>query len=504
MNSFIDKFLNSITMYRLVLYYLIGLVIAALFFGFLGVLPYKPLDIIFSILLIIIVSLISNSIFAKTFEAIPNVESVYITALILVLIVTPARTTADFWFLFWAGILATASKYILALNKKHFFNPAAVAVVITALIISKNASWWIGTSAMFPFVLVGGYLVVRKIKRFDMVYYFCFFAIVTILISTILHGGDVISSFTRILLYSPLFFLAFVMLTEPLTTPPGKKMQIFYGVIVGLLFAPQTHLGSLYFTPELALVAGNIFSYAVSPKKKVLLKLKAKTLIADNTYDFVFQSDQRMSFTPGQYLEWTLPGDKNDNRGNRRYFTIASSPTEADIRMGVKFYEESSTFKRALLSMKPGDKIMAGQLSGDFTLPNNNRQKLVFIAGGIGITPFRSMIQSLLDRRERRDIILFYSNKNVREIAYAEVFNLAETKIGLKPIYTLTDTYPAGWQGKLGYINKQMITETVPDYQERLFYISGPRSIVVALKQTLIEMGISKEMIRTDYFPGFA
>ena len=81
-------------------------------------------------------------------------------------------------------------------------------------------------------------------------------------------------------------------------------------------------------TPEIALVLGNIFSYIVSPKIKAMLTLVGRVKQTPNTYDFIFESDKKFSFLPGQYLEWTLGHDNTDDRGNRRYFTIASSPTE--------------------------------------------------------------------------------------------------------------------------------------------------------------------------------
>src|SRR3989338_7921788 len=93
-----------------------------------------------------------------------------------------------------------------------------------------------------------------------------------------------------------------------------------------------------YFVFESALVLGNVFSYLVSPKEKLILKLKEKIKIAQNTYDFVFPIRQKLKFQPGQYMEWTLPAQKNDSRGQRRHFTIASSPTEQEIKIGVKFY----------------------------------------------------------------------------------------------------------------------------------------------------------------------
>lgn len=295
------------------------------------------------------------------------------------------------------------------------------------------------------------------------------------------------------------------MLTEPLTTPPTNNLQIIYGALIGLLFSPQFHIDSLYFTPEQALLIGNIFSYFVSPKEKLILQLKEKIETASDTFDYVFQLQKRPAFVPGQYMEWTLSHPQTDNRGNRRYFTLASSPTEDILRIGVKFHRPSSSYKKAMAKMNGQTQIIASQRAGDFVLPKNPVQKIVFIAGGIGITPYRSMIKYLIDTQQRRDLVLFYSNKTASEIVYKDIFNQAQKELGIKTVYTLTDTtnIPVDWSSKIGRIDAKMIQEAVPDYQERLFYISGPNSLVVGFKETLKSLGITEGKIKTDFFPGF-
>jgi ferredoxin-NADP reductase len=121
------------------------------------------------------------------------------------------------------------------------------------------------------------------------------------------------------------------------------------------------------------------------------------------------------------------------------------------------------------------------------------------------VTPYRSIIRYLVDKNERRDIILFYSNKNASEIVYKELFDEAQQKISLKTIYTLTDKehLPIGWQGAVGRIDAGMILQSVPDFQERLFYLSGPHAMVTAYEQTLKQMGVSSSNIKIDFFPGF-
>jgi ferredoxin-NADP reductase len=507
MKKYIDNFLNNTTMYRLVLYYLIALLAIAEVFSITGWLPYNPVYLLIAVGFLLLLCWAANILFAAVFSAPRNVESVYITALILALIITPSPTSDNLIFLGWAAILAMASKYLFAVNKKHIFNPAAIAVVITAFTIQQSASWWIGTAIMAPFVFIGGLLIVRKIRRTSLVVSFFGAALITISFYTFLRGGNLLSTLPNVLLITPLFFFAFVMLTEPLTTPPTRNLQIIYGLLTGILFAPQNHWNGIFSTPELALVIGNIYAYAVSPKTKLVLKLKKLIPRTPDTYDLVFEPERPLSFLPGQYLEWTLEHPAPDQRGNRRYFTIASSPTEDKLIIGVKFYNPASSFKRHLLDMgREGTEIVAAQLAGDFTLPKDPDGKYVFIAGGIGITPFRSMIKYLADEWLARDIIMLYSNRHVEDIAYKDLFDQVSRELGLKMVYTLTDVanLPANWSGQVGAINATMINSEVPDYQERIFYISGPHSMIDGFSQMLQKMGVPKSHIKTDFFPGFA
>ena len=426
-----------------------------------------------------------------------NVESVWITALILALITSPVSSgsVSGIAFLLYVSAWAMASKYILAPGKKHIFNPAAFGVALASLTAGESATWWVaGNLWLLPVVFVGGVLIVRKLRRADLVWSFA--AVVLTLTALTAQGGNWLVPIVATLEHSAFFFLAFVMLTEPLTMPPGRTLRVMYGALVGLLFIPAAHIGSFYFTPELALLAGNLFAWAVSPKGRFMFKLVERKKLGTGVWEFAFATASPMRFKPGQYLEWTLPHQNSDSRGNRRYFTIASSPTEGEVRMGIKFYEPMSSFKRALARMQAGDIISASHLSGDFVLPRNPNKKLVFIAGGIGATPFRSMVQYLLDRGERRDVDLFYAARNRAELAYQDIFDRAAAELGVRVNYQIGD------EG--GRVSPELIKAQVPDYRERTFYISGPRGMVEEFKAALRAAGVSRWKIKTDYFPGFA
>lgn len=506
MIKFIDDFLNKITMYRLVMYYLIALLLAALGLSAFGLIHYSFLDIFFSSLFLVAIGWGINKILAKIFKVPTNVESAIISALILALILAPTHTLSGYLFLFWAAVLAMASKYLVNVRNKHIFNPVALSVAFIAFFTNQSANWWVGTLYMLPVVLIGGALVVRKIRRWDLVYSFLIASLVTSFVFSTMKGADLLTVAKQAVFDSPLWFFAFVMITEPLTTPPTKKLQVLYGILTGFLFAPQTRLAGISFTPELALLAGNVFSYVASPKQRLMLYLKEKIQLSPTTYDFVFSSEAKVKFKPGQYMEWTIGETRSDNRGNRRYFTLASSPTEDDVRLGVKFYDRPSSFKKALQDMSPGEPIIGAQLAGEFTLPRDPKQACVFIAGGIGVTPFRSMIKYLLDKQEKRPITLLYAVKNSQEAVYKDIFDLANKALGIKTYYIISDVkeLPSGWPGRTGMLDRKAIEETIPDFRDNIFYISGPHAMVNAFERVLTEMGVAKNKIKIDFFPGFA
>jgi glycine betaine catabolism B len=496
--------LNHITMYRLVLYYTAALLVGDFVLGLAGFSAHDPAQLAFSITIITAVSWIVNRTLAQVFRVPANAESVYITALIITLIMPPVSPHD------WTGIgglalasaVGIASKFLLAINRKHIFNPVALGVIVSAFVLDQPATWWVGGSIyLLPIVLVGGLLILRKLQRFEM---FAVYVLANLAVSAIATTPDMYGeALSQIFLSSPLLFCGFVMLTEPMTAPAAKLPSLAFGALVGGLLSPSVHVVDFYFTPEFALVVGNLFAWAVNPKYRFKLTLERIEKTASGCYDYVFRANRPVTFKPGQYLDWTLHSRRTDDRGNRRTFTIASAPSEEHVRLGVKFNPNPSAYKQTLLNMKPGDVIYGAQLAGEFTLPES-QEKLAFIAGGIGITPFRSMIQHMMDMGDRRDVTLFYGNNKAHEIAYVDVFNRAENELGLRTVYAVADNPHTETNFHRGFIDADLIMREMPDYAERLYYISGPRSMVLRFEQVLSELGIAKNRIKTDYFPGFA
>ena len=504
MIKLVDGYLNHVTMYRLVLYYTAALLAGDFVLGIFGLAPHDPAQMVFSTAIVIAVCWFFNRGLAEAFRVPANTESFLITALIIALIMPPVAPQN--WHgiagLVLASTLAMGSKYFLALHRKHVFNPVAIGVVFSALAVDQPATWWVGGAIyLMPIVLVGGVLILRKLQRFEM---FAIYVLANLGVAAVATTPDMYGeALSQIFMSSPLLFCGFAMLTEPMTAPAAKFPALAFGALVGGLSAPSVHLGEFYFTPELALLAGNAFAWAVNPKYRFKLTLERIEKTAAGCYDYVFRTNRPVSFKPGQYLDWTLPSRHADDRGNRRTFTIASAPQEQHVRLGVKFYPNPSAYKQALLNMKPGDVVYGAQLAGDFTLPDV-QDKLAFIAGGIGITPFRSMIQHMLDVREPRDVTLFYGNNRSQDIAYVDVFNRAENELGLRTVYAVADHAQTATNFHKGFIDAELIKREMPDYAERLFYISGPRTMVLKFEKVLAELGIAKSRIKTDFFPGFA
>ncbi len=254
--------LRRILTYRLTLYYLAVLVAGSIALAWYGIVRPTPRDIAYSAVVAIATCIAVNAIFARVFGAKSNWESVCISALILTLIVTPAAPVdfAATGFLVFASAWAMASKYILATAKRHIFNPAAFGVALAGLLLKGSVSWWVGDNAtILPLIILGGVLVLTRLRYYELIISFAVVVLGLTLADNPIAGAGTAVSMTAI--HSAFCFFAFVMLTEPRTVPLGRWRQIVYGGLVGLLFFPNSHIGEYYFTPEVALLIGNIFAF---------------------------------------------------------------------------------------------------------------------------------------------------------------------------------------------------------------------------------------------------
>jgi Na+-transporting NADH:ubiquinone oxidoreductase subunit NqrB len=277
---------RRILTYRLALYYLAAILIAALTLSAAGIVHQSVLNLAFSAVVTLVVCLGVNWIFAYVFGADTNWESVCISAIIIALIITPVAPgdLAGVGFLALVSAWAMASKYLVATSKKHLFNPACFGAVLVGVGLHRTVSWWVGDNAvLLPVILLGGALMLSRLRYFGMVAAFA-----AVVLGMSFANGNTASlagiyqSFSDMGIHSMFCFFGLVMITEPRTAPLGTWRQVVYGAFVGLLFSPFTHIGTYYFTPESALVCGNLFTFFSNKRrmKRWMEKLGMKTASA--------------------------------------------------------------------------------------------------------------------------------------------------------------------------------------------------------------------------------
>lgn len=227
-----------------------------------------------------------------------------------------------------------------------------------------------------------------------------------------------------------------------------------------------------------------------------------KEQIAHNIYQFHFKPEEAVNYIAGQYMEFHLPHPHADSRGEKRHFTLVSSPSEPDIKIATKITSTSSSFKKALLTLRENTRIRVNELEGDFILPDDKTKKLLFIAGGIGITPYRSMIKYLLDTQQKRDIILLYAAQTSTDVIFKNELDDAKSN-GVQTFYYLQEQLPTAWNGRVGFITPEIIKSNVPDYLNRMVYVSGPEKMVEAFETMLLAMGIKDKNFKRDFFDNY-
>ncbi|HET9098491.1 MAG TPA: FAD-binding oxidoreductase [Candidatus Saccharimonadales bacterium] len=486
----LDNFLNKLTMYRLVLYSLIALILLGLLFSVTGNVAISTSGLILTTAVLVVICYVSNRAMSYAFKVSTNNESWLITALILALILQPQTRPVKLVEVGLGAVIAMASKFILVKNRSPIFNPAAIAALVLSFAGFIPATWWVGSPAMASLSVVVALALLRKQRKFSLFVSFTIASVIIYLISSYYSGGQLsLLSIKTLLLSYPLIFLGSVMLTEPSTLPVTRYFQVLYAIIVGFIFAAQQHFGRISTTPELALIIGNIFTALIAYRFASRIRLIERFKLADNIYELVFEKPQSLNFIAGQYMQWTFSHPKSDNRGNRRSFSIASSPTEKDLRVIYKTYEKSSTYKTRLGSLQPGQFVDIAQPAGEFTLPTDVSKKLIFVAGGIGITPFRSMIKYLIDQGQERQIDLFYIAKPSEQVC-KELFKAAE-KIGIRVNYI---------DGK---IDNNVLKQVLDGDEDKIIYISGPNGLVKYYKRQFLNLGLKRSSIKTDYFSGY-
>ena len=515
----LDRHLGRVTMYRLVSIVLAVLVAVYTIFTATGVIEgLSTGDNLICLVVLLIASYGSNRLLGLVWRLRPHAESSIITALLLFFLFVPilAVDAGNLVWLALAAVLANASKYVLAWRGRHVFNPAAAGaflVVVGQELIGRderiNAIWQTAaTERLFPFVVVGALIVLWRTRRLDVAAVFVVVAGVLVVARLLdLAGPD--QSFVDVLrstAYSyPIVFLAGFMLSEPLTLPPRRRQQLAVAAVTGVVFAypmwigwftdDPPSLGVLTITPELSLLVGNLVAFAFARRRGLTLELEGRRQLTPETHELTFRSTRPVPFTPGQYVELTLPHAGVDGRGSRRTFSISSPPTDdGRVAVTLRVPETSSSFKKALMALEPGDRVHGTGVGGDFVWPSDPATPLLLVAGGIGITPFLSQLR----HEASRDAVLVYGVSSPDEVPFVE--ELADARVVLvcpeRPRHL-----PAGWTYvEAPFLSADVIADAVPDIAGRRAYVSGPPAMVNAVRSGVAKR--SRSLV-TDYFSGY-
>lgn len=224
----------------------------------------------------------------------------------------------------------------------------------------------------------------------------------------------------------------------------------------------------------------------------MLLRLSRKHIEAADTVTFVFETKEPVAWKAGQYGIYRLEHQSPDDRKDRRFFTVAAPPFEGTPQITTRITEKSSSFKKALNALPIGGEIELIKTGGDFVMTDPITNHLM-IAGGIGITPYHSIIRQLDHEARPINITLLYANRT-DDFVFKEVLdNIAGRHANFTIKYIVEPRR----------IDNQAIENAAAGLSDPNYWISGPEPMVKAIDKCLAELGITKEKIQTDFFPGY-
>lgn len=240
------------------------------------------------------------------------------------------------------------------------------------------------------------------------------------------------------------------------------------------------------------------------PSPSNLLKLLGRETVAENTLAFRLEKPA-WSYKPGQSVDMTLiDPSETDAEGNTRSFSIASDPAEDHLLFATRL--RGSAFKRTLAQLPVGSALKVEGPFGTFTLHNNASRAAVFLAGGIGITPFRGMVARAAREKLGHRIYLFYSNYRPEDAPFLDELKSFETQNpNFKLIATMTamERSKKPWTGERGIIDQAMFKRHLQDAASPIYYTAGPPSMVAAMHSLLNQSGVDDDDIRAEEFPGY-
>ncbi len=227
--------------------------------------------------------------------------------------------------------------------------------------------------------------------------------------------------------------------------------------------------------------------------------------IAQETMAFHFAKPPGFAFRAGQSIDMTLLNPpETDEEGNTRAFSLASAPFDDDLMIATRL--RNTAFKRTLRTAALGLQVKIEGPSGSFVLHRKADKAAVFIAGGIGITPFLSMIRQATHDRALHQMFLFYSNRRPEDTPFLDLLSETTTQNpNFHFISTMTEMSKSQrkWTGETGFINKEMLFRYLPSLQGPIYYVAGPPAMVAAMRRVLTDAGVDEDDIRTEEFSGY-
>lgn len=503
--------LGRVSMYRLGIFVLGALAVIAFGLSFFGVLTPGPGELLATWAVLAVVSaacdLAAHAILGRAWRW----ESTLITVLVLLFVLRPTTDALGLVGVGIAAAAASASKYVLAWQGRHVFNPAAVgATVLTILSIWWPAlgasSWWVGSPYLAGPVIALGLIVLVRTEKVRVIGLFLVVAVAIAFARTAFQYQsaalpfDAGSVFWQILWSSPFLFLGAFMLSEPLTLPPRRWQQYVVAAVVGALAGWPIDLGGVMsLGQERALLVGNAVAFVFAARTAVRLTLTDRVWITPSVRELTFRAEHRFRFVAGQYLELEVPHEHPDARGTRREFSIVSAPDELpSVKIAYREGSQSS-YKKALAEVERGGVLSVTGVWGDFVLPSSPARPVLMVAAGIGVTPFVSQLRHAGVGVERRDIVLIYVASGADELAFREDVIASGVPV---IVFTKDDpgTLPAHWRWAQGVrLTAASLIDVVPDLATRHAYISGPPTLIADLAPALEKA----HSVTTDAFSGY-
>lgn len=234
-------------------------------------------------------------------------------------------------------------------------------------------------------------------------------------------------------------------------------------------------------------------------------KLIERRVIAADTMAFFFEKPAGYHYIAGQYFVITLiDPPETDTEGNSRSLTIASAPHEPHLMIALRMRE--AAFKRVLKTMPFGTEVKISRALGNIVLHDDGKRPAVFLAGGIGITPFRSIMVDAVARKLPHCLALLYANPTPEDAAFLDELTALAHKnkhFTFVPTMTRMESSSTSWTGERGYITPEMLRKYIPDITAPMYSIAGPPKMVTAMQSLLDDTGIDPASIHAEEFTGY-